>query len=78
MEWINDNFDKLAPLSLMYEYTASDTAKITKKVREFYFQNGQITSDSWFNLTKVRLIYTMKYINDYELRESDFKRLVQI
>ncbi|CAH1398678.1 unnamed protein product [Nezara viridula] len=53
LEWINDNFERLAPMSLMYEYTASNPSEITKKVREFYFRNGKITSDSWFNLTQL-------------------------
>nr|UYG55598.1 esterase 1 [Arma chinensis] len=55
MKWLNDNFARLAPLSLFYGNSSSNPSEVTKKVREFYFNDGQITSglDSWYNLTQV-------------------------
>ncbi|CAH1398679.1 unnamed protein product [Nezara viridula] len=52
-KWFTDNFEKLGPLSLKYSEIASNPKKVTKKLRDYYFSGGEITSDSWFNLTQL-------------------------
>lgn len=49
--WYNDNFDKVAPLSMLYYGSASDPDEVTRKIRNFYFGDNKITSDSWVNIT---------------------------
>nr|XP_024218966.1 esterase FE4 [Halyomorpha halys]XP_024218967.1 esterase FE4 [Halyomorpha halys] len=57
--WLNDNFDRLAPVSLWYSASASNPDEVTRKVRRYYFPDGQIRPEFWVNLTQM---YTDSWI----------------
>lgn len=50
---LNDEFNRLAPISLLYDKLSKNVDDITRKIRGFYFGNGPITSDSKSAVTNV-------------------------
>ncbi|CAG9768327.1 unnamed protein product [Ceutorhynchus assimilis] len=59
LQELSDNFEKLLPISLMYDKTATDVDRVTKKIINFYFDNEKIDvekkrefinmyTDGWF------------------------------
>ncbi|XP_014276171.1 juvenile hormone esterase [Halyomorpha halys] len=50
-KWYDDNFERLAPVSLMYFATASNPNEVTRKIREFYYGNKPISLNDWVNVT---------------------------
>ncbi|XP_054273063.1 esterase FE4-like isoform X1 [Macrosteles quadrilineatus] len=58
---LNEDFDQVLPLSLLYQHTSGNTKKVTKAIRQFYFgKTERITlahvpelvklyTDSWFS-----------------------------
>lgn len=52
-KWYNDNFEKVAPLSLRYLDSTSNPEMVTKAIKQFYFNNREITKADWVNLTNV-------------------------
>lgn len=57
-KWYNDNFEKVAPLSLRYLDSTSNPEMVTKAIKQFYFNNREITKADWINLTNA---YTDAY-----------------
>ncbi|XP_014271726.1 juvenile hormone esterase-like isoform X2 [Halyomorpha halys] len=57
-KWYNDNFEKVAPLSLRYLESASNPKMVTDAVKQFYFKNKEITKADWVNITNA---YTDAY-----------------
>lgn len=55
---LNDEFDRLAPISLLYDKLGKNVSYITNKIRKFYFGNGPITKDSKSGITNVIEILT--------------------
>ncbi|XP_073973339.1 venom carboxylesterase-6-like [Rhodnius prolixus] len=47
----NQQFDQIAPVSLYYDNTSTIPEKVTKEVREFYFDDQPITMKLFRNLT---------------------------
>ncbi|CAH1398685.1 unnamed protein product [Nezara viridula] len=50
-KWYNDNFEKVAPISFQYVASASNPEEVTKKIKQYYFGNKQITAEDWLNIT---------------------------
>ncbi|KAI7815485.1 carboxylesterase, partial [Rhyzopertha dominica] len=50
---LNDDFDKIAPITLFYGRTSEDVEYITKKVREYYFGDRQIDNSTKDEVTKM-------------------------
>lgn len=52
---LNDNFQKIAPISLLYEETCPDSLKdeVTRKIRKFYLGERQIDSSTRFELVNM-------------------------
>lgn len=42
----NDEFNRLVPISLLYDKLVENVEYITKKIRNFYFGKGPITSEN--------------------------------
>ena len=59
-KWYNDNFEKVAPISFQYVASSSKPDEVTKKIRDFYFGNREITIADWVNITNV--IYYISYL----------------
>ncbi|KAF7269615.1 hypothetical protein GWI33_017341 [Rhynchophorus ferrugineus] len=55
LEEINVHFERLAPISLMYDKTAKNISKITKQIKKFYFDNNPI---DWSKKQEVVNMYT--------------------
>lgn len=52
---LNEEFDKILPMSLLYEYTASNVEKVTQAIRKFYFgKTEKVTLSMIPELIKVR------------------------
>ncbi|XP_074000282.1 juvenile hormone esterase-like [Rhodnius prolixus] len=49
----NQQFDQIAPIFLYYDKTATNPEKVTKEVREFYFDDQPITLELLRNLTEM-------------------------
>lgn len=43
---LNDEFNRLVPMSLLYDKLGKDVDYITKKIRKFYFDDKSITKDN--------------------------------
>ena len=52
-KWYNDNFERLAPVSLLYFRSASNPNEVTRKIRQYYFGNKEISLADWVNITNV-------------------------
>nr|QYA71947.1 carboxylesterase [Anoplophora glabripennis]QYA71999.1 carboxylesterase [Anoplophora glabripennis] len=50
IEEFDENFNKLAPLSLMYSKIVNDTNSVTKKLKEFYFSNEKLDKSKIYDL----------------------------
>ncbi|KAF2901469.1 hypothetical protein ILUMI_04717, partial [Ignelater luminosus] len=48
---INKHFEQIAPITLLYRDTAPDKNHVTKTLREFYFNNGEINNFTRAQLT---------------------------
>lgn len=53
---INKDFDRVIPISLMYDKTAKDIKQITKRIKHFYFHDMDITNSSKRELVHVLII----------------------
>lgn len=43
---LNDEFDRLVPISLLYDKTSNDVASTTSKIKQFYFNNEPVDETS--------------------------------
>lgn len=43
---INNEFERVIPISLMYDKTAKNVDEITEKIKQFYFKNKKLTKNS--------------------------------
>ncbi|XP_066908800.1 juvenile hormone esterase-like [Halyomorpha halys] len=50
-KWYNDNFEKVAPISYQYVSSASNPDEVTRKIKQYYFGNKEITAADWLNIT---------------------------
>lgn len=50
-EWFTDNFEELAPLSLMISNTSTTPLEVVRALRQYYLPNKEITENDWYNLT---------------------------
>lgn len=76
IDQINDDFEHVAPVAVMYKKTAQDVEGVTKAIREFYFGNKRIDrstqkelvdmfSDGWFfNATDFAINLHLKYVKN--------------
>lgn len=54
IEQFDEGFNKLAPLSLMYDKIVDDADAVTKKLKEFYFNNEKLDKSKIMDLIHVR------------------------
>uniref|UniRef100_T1HHP2 Carboxylic ester hydrolase n=1 Tax=Rhodnius prolixus TaxID=13249 RepID=T1HHP2_RHOPR len=54
---LNENFEERLPGLLQYKETSLNPDEITKKIKEYYFDDQQITLDLFKNLTDVCTLY---------------------
>ncbi|CAH1398134.1 unnamed protein product [Nezara viridula] len=50
-KWYNDNFEKVAPITFLYVASASNPDEVTRKIKQYYFGNKEITAADWQNVT---------------------------
>lgn len=53
----NQQFYQITPISLFYDNTATNSEKVTKDVREFYFDDQPITMELLRNLSDVGIFF---------------------
>ncbi|KAF2901292.1 hypothetical protein ILUMI_04890, partial [Ignelater luminosus] len=51
VEELDANFSRIAPLTFLYDEIATDKDYVTRKIKEFYFNNNTITNRSKMELT---------------------------
>lgn len=51
---LDENFNKLVPLSLMYDKIVNNTNSVTKKLKEYYFNNEKLDKSKIYDLIHVR------------------------
>lgn len=56
MDELDERFDKLIPMSLMYEKTSTNPEFVTKALKEFYFNNGSVAASPRERLIDVSII----------------------
>lgn len=54
LDELNVNFSRIAPFVFLYDEIATDNDYVTRKIKEFYFENKTITNSSKMELTDVR------------------------
>lgn len=56
LEEFDKNFDRIVPISLLYDLTCEEQTKITKQIRQFYFGESKINNSSREQVTNVRIV----------------------
>lgn len=51
---LNDEFDRLVPISLLYDKTSNDVDATTRKIKQFYFNNEPLDETSQSKVIDVR------------------------
>lgn len=64
IEELNKDFDRLAPIMLLYEDNPKKD-EVTKKIRNFYFGNKSIDDSTKSELTDVRIHINFKHVPWY-------------
>lgn len=67
VEELDKDFDRVVPISLLYDQTANNVDFVSKQIRKFYFGDKKIDESCRQNVTNVNIfillhIYSNKYL----------------